>query len=114
MNPTDQDKFDTDQEDLFNSLLLIAENSGNVSAEAAIDEAFKYNLEVVIGNLQFDFEVIKPLMLRQLKAKWDKAVDEQTVSCKFCNAETSAGTAHLHQEAYVCENCFDERLRTTQ
>lgn len=36
------------------------------------------------------------------------------VECKFCKKHTPAPKAHLHQNGYVCEKCWDERLRVTE
>lgn len=45
----------------------------------------------------------------------DKLRDEgKLVRCKFCDEEGEAVKAHMHQGEYVCENCWDERLRTTE
>jgi len=38
---------------------------------------------------------------------------EETVCCKFCNEECDVSEAHVHQEEYVGECCWDERLRMT-
>jgi hypothetical protein len=37
-----------------------------------------------------------------------------TVTCKFCEKETPAAAAHIHQGGYVGECCWDERLRVTE
>lgn len=37
-----------------------------------------------------------------------------SVSCKFCDKDCHPRRAHLHQGKYVCEDCWDERLRTTE
>jgi hypothetical protein len=39
---------------------------------------------------------------------------ESTVTCKFCNGQESALLAHRHQDGYVCEECFDPRLKVTE
>jgi len=36
------------------------------------------------------------------------------VTCKLCNEKTIIGYAHRHQDGYVCEECWDERLRNTE
>lgn len=36
------------------------------------------------------------------------------VHCKFCMKQERPRKAHLHQGAWVCENCWDERLRITE
>jgi hypothetical protein len=39
----------------------------------------------------------------------------ETVTCKFCHKQTRADTAHLHQGAWVGDECcWDERLRSTE
>lgn len=35
------------------------------------------------------------------------------VPCQVCDATTAIGVAHKHQDGWVCEACWDERLRTT-
>ncbi len=40
--------------------------------------------------------------------------EEEYVECKFCNKEVDATTAHLHKGQWVCEGCWDERLRITE
>ena len=43
-----------------------------------------------------------------------KYIDDRT--CKFCGdvcLEVSDIEPHLHQGTWVCEECWDERLRTT-
>ena len=42
------------------------------------------------------------------------AVHRIGVECKLCNKPTNAATAHLHQDEYVGECCWDERLRVTE
>lgn len=37
-----------------------------------------------------------------------------TVPCKFCGRQVPARTAHLHQQSWVGECCWDERLRVTE
>lgn len=39
---------------------------------------------------------------------------EVIVICKFCGRPTPAKTAHLHQNGWVGEECWDERLRSTE
>lgn len=47
--------------------------------------------------------------------RMDKLRDEgKLVTCKFCEKEVEDVTAHRHQNGYVCEDCWDERLRTTE
>ena len=36
----------------------------------------------------------------------------QEVTCKFCGDKSR--TWHTHQGQFVCEDCWDERLRTTE
>lgn len=36
------------------------------------------------------------------------------VECKLCRQLVPAETSHLHQDEFVCELCWDERLRTTE
>jgi hypothetical protein len=38
----------------------------------------------------------------------------QTVECKLCHNQVPIKTAHLHQDGYVGECCWDERLRSTE
>jgi hypothetical protein len=38
----------------------------------------------------------------------------EKLPCKFCGELEQAHKAHLHQGRYVCEKCWDERLRTTE
>ena len=35
------------------------------------------------------------------------------VICRFCHQPTDAKTAHRHEDLWVCDECWDERLRTT-
>jgi hypothetical protein len=43
------------------------------------------------------------------------AFDADTVTCKFCEGECLALTAHLHRGAWVGDDCcWDERLRITE
>lgn len=37
----------------------------------------------------------------------------RTVDCKFCRRLSSTLTSHAHGDSWVCERCWDERLRTT-
>jgi hypothetical protein len=42
-------------------------------------------------------------------------LDTPTVTCKFCEQEVLAKTAHLHRGSYVGEICcWDERLRMSE
>jgi len=34
--------------------------------------------------------------------------------CKFCGDTIAKINAHLHQDTWVCEECWDERLRITE
>lgn len=36
------------------------------------------------------------------------------VNCKFCHRPVNINTAHLHDNGYVGECCWDERLRQTE
>jgi hypothetical protein len=39
----------------------------------------------------------------------------ETVTCRYCNCEVPAVTAHLHQGDWICdEECWDERLRSSE
>lgn len=40
--------------------------------------------------------------------------DEDVVNCKLCGEPTRLGTAHRHDGGYVGEECWDERLRSTE
>lgn len=42
----------------------------------------------------------------------DEAIE--MVKCKFCGKHTSADEAHLHDKEYVCEECWDDRLKITE
>lgn len=39
---------------------------------------------------------------------------EYDVKCKFCEKSTASRSAHLHQDEWVCESCWDERLRSSE
>lgn len=34
--------------------------------------------------------------------------------CKFCGDQFDVDDMHLHQNGFVCEDCWDERLRSTE
>jgi formylmethanofuran dehydrogenase subunit E len=56
---------------------------------------------------------------RMVERGWDAmetllGEDYPTVECKFCEESTDARTAHRHDGGYVCEGCWDERLRATE
>lgn len=36
------------------------------------------------------------------------------VTCKFCHAEEPEILAHRHDGGWVCEECFDPRLKNTE
>lgn len=36
------------------------------------------------------------------------------VLCKFCGNACDPNTAHRHDHGWVCDDCWDERLRTTE
>jgi len=36
------------------------------------------------------------------------------VICKFCRRTEKIQDAHFHNDGYVCERCWDERLRSTE
>lgn len=40
--------------------------------------------------------------------------DSQLVSCAFCHQEEIEALAHRHADGWVCEECWDERLRATE
>jgi len=40
--------------------------------------------------------------------------ESDQVTCKFCSKLTAADTAHLHQGEWICDNCWDDRLRSTE
>ena len=40
--------------------------------------------------------------------------EEDLEPCKFCNSLCDARTMHLHQDQFVGECCWDERLRVTE
>jgi len=42
-----------------------------------------------------------------------KKVHHRT-KCKFCGTEDYPSAMHLHNGGYVCDNCWDERLRATE
>ncbi len=37
-----------------------------------------------------------------------------TVTCSLCHQPTSSETAHLHQDEWIGEECWDERLRASE
>jgi hypothetical protein len=39
---------------------------------------------------------------------------KRTVTCKLCHQEVPSHTAHLHQDGWVGDCCWDERLRSTE
>lgn len=39
---------------------------------------------------------------------------DNLVYCKFCNNTTGAAAAHLHDGMWVCEECWDARLKATE
>jgi len=47
---------------------------------------------------------------------WEDApeeLQEDLVICKFCDKYEDPEKAHLHQDEWVCDECWDERLRIT-
>ena len=38
----------------------------------------------------------------------------EVVECKLCQGLTELKTAHRHDDAYVGDECWDERLRATE
>lgn len=38
----------------------------------------------------------------------------ETVACSVCGNKTPADTAHLHQEKWIGECCWDERLKASE
>ena len=41
-------------------------------------------------------------------------IDNLTMECKFCHKEKSKYTGTFTTTGYVCEDCWDERLRITE
>lgn len=39
---------------------------------------------------------------------------DEDVDCKFCDRPCHIGDTQLHQGKYVCNDCWDERLKTTE
>jgi hypothetical protein len=72
---------------------LIAEYSMNHLEELTEDE-----VEKAIDD--FDFHEVKETV--------------ETRICKFCRREDATEEFHFHQGGYVCEGCWDERLRVTE
>lgn len=45
----------------------------------------------------------------------EDTVEEDTVECSLCGRQVPSGTAHLHQDEYIGEECcWDERLRSSE
>jgi recombinational DNA repair protein (RecF pathway) len=40
--------------------------------------------------------------------------DMELEDCKFCDTQYFPVSMHRHDGGYVCENCWDERLRVTE
>ena len=38
----------------------------------------------------------------------------QRIHCKLCRRSAPEVSAHRHQDGWVCEDCWDERLRSTE
>lgn len=41
----------------------------------------------------------------------EEMIDTDQVDCKVCHKVTDRKTAHLHGQQFVCDGCWDERLR---
>lgn len=39
---------------------------------------------------------------------------KRCVRCKFCGSLVAKKTAHLHQGSWICEVCWDDRLKSTE
>jgi len=81
---------------------------------------FKGELERLILQGLDDDEILEHLdpdtagadlvaLVRKLMAP----VSTHLVSCCFCHQETPEATAHVHGAMWVCDECWDEGLRTT-
>lgn len=40
--------------------------------------------------------------------------ERRMVNCKFCYKLNDSLFCHLHQDTWVCEDCWDDRLKTTE
>ena len=65
----------------------------------------------VLGHL--DADTAGTDLLALVRKLMTKPVNDHLVSCCFCHQETPEATAHVHQMEWVCDECWDERLRTT-
>lgn len=59
-----------------------------------------------------DQAVLKCLTCEKVLLQCEDEIE--TVTCKFCHEFERLGVAHRHDNGYVCENCWDDRLRTTE
>jgi len=62
-----------------------------------------------------DILIEKEIEMKVYESKLLKdEMEPETVTCCFCKRQTSVSTAHLHQDTWVGECCWDERLKTTE
>jgi len=45
---------------------------------------------------------------------FDDDADEDNLICDRCGSNVNAEEAHLHQGKYICEECWDDRLKMTE
>lgn len=45
---------------------------------------------------------------------YHEAIADDIVTCKLCHEVAPSASAHLHQEDWIGECCWDERLRVTE
>jgi hypothetical protein len=50
--------------------------------------------------------------LTEVESELDQELEQ--VSCKFCQRPAPRGEAHVHQDGFVGECCWDERLRVSE
>jgi hypothetical protein len=54
------------------------------------------------------------LSREEMFARVKEAAGIVNTLCKLCGQKVDVNTAHRHQEGYIGECCWDERLRTTE
>lgn len=53
-------------------------------------------------------------VIQLIKADGDDVdSDEDTVTCKLCEADVPSNTAHSHKSGWICDACWDQRLSST-
>ena len=74
----------------------------------------EHEYEGDLANVAVECETCNEVLMDFDRPEGKEAQEPMTADCKFCWNEVSINEAHLHKGSHVCDECWDDRLKTTE